>query len=199
MYNSFQIFIPDKNKLTINTNIAFYIPLAFFVTLFLNIRVQPYHGIFTFILIIFAIIYFYLGITRTDRIKPIKGKLEGFILFEKEYLVANNTKIDLSEIQSVQISVGDFIDEIYYKSNLDRLDLQPLASNGTNNWIEYSLQNGVKNKIYFRQEYEAQHESIYPFLRTLIQRKIITLSEVLKILDFESEYNLQSFKDSLKE
>lgn len=199
MYNSFQIFIPDKNKLTINTNIAFYIPLAFFVTLFLNIRVQPYHGIFTFILIIFAIIYFYLGITRTDRIKPIKGKLEGFILFEKEYLVANNTKIDLSEIQSVQISVGDFIGEIYYKSNLDRIDLQPLASSGTNNWIEYSLQNGVKNKIYFRQEYEAQHESIYPFLRTLIQRKIITLSEVLKILDFESEYNLQSFKDSLKE
>ncbi|WP_158729742.1 MULTISPECIES: hypothetical protein [unclassified Flavobacterium] len=199
MYNSFQIFIPDKNKLTINTNIAFYIPLAFFVTLFLNIRVQPYHGIFSFILIIFAIIYFYLGITRTDRIKPIKGKLEGFILFEKEYLVANNTKIDLSEIQSVQISVGDFIGEIYYKSNLDRLDLQPLASNGTNNWIEYCLQNGVKNKIFFRQEYEAQHESIYPFLRTLIQRKIITLPEVLKILDFESEYNLQSFKDSLKE
>ncbi|OUD36657.1 hypothetical protein [Flavobacterium sp. FPG59] len=197
MYNSFQIFIPNKNKLTINNNTAFYIPLAVFVTLFLNIRVQPYHGIFTFILIIFAIIYFYLGMTRTDRIKPIKGKLEGFILFEKEYLVTNNTKIDLSEIQSVQISVGDFIGKIYYKSNLDRLDLQPLASNGTNNWIEYSLQNGVKNKIYFRQEYEAQHESMYPFLRTLIQRKTITLNDVLKILDFESDYNIQSFKESV--
>jgi hypothetical protein len=135
--------------------------------------------------------------TRTDRIKPIKGKLEGFILFEKEYLVTNNTKIDLSEIQSVQISVGDFIGKIYYKSNLDRLDLQPLASNGTNNWIEYSLQNGVKNKIYFRQEYEAQHESMYPFLRTLIQRKTITLNDVLKILDFESDYNIQSFKESV--
>jgi hypothetical protein len=197
MYNSFQIFIPNKNKLTINTNTAFYIPLAVFVTLFLNIRVQPYHGIFTFILIIFAIIYFYLGMTRTDRIKPIKGKLEGFILFEKEYLVTNNTKIDLSEIQSVQISVGDFIGKIYYKSNLDRIDLQPLASNGTNNWIEYSLQNGVKNKIYFRQEFEAQHESMYPFLRTLIQRKTITLNDVLKILYFESDYNIQSFKESV--
>ncbi|QZK90491.1 hypothetical protein K5V07_08265 [Flavobacterium sp. CHNK8] len=199
MYNSFQIFIPNKNKHTLNINIAFYIPLAFFVTLFFNMHVQPYQNIINLILIVFLIVHIYLRVTRTDRIKPIKGKLEGFIVFEKEYLIVNNTKIDLSEIQSIQLSVEDFIGELYSRVNPRSPNLKPLASNGTNNWIEYSLQNGVKNKIYFRQEYEAQHESIYPFLRTLIQRKIITLSEVLKILDFESEYNLQSFKDSLKE
>jgi hypothetical protein len=199
MYNSFQIFIPDKNKHTLNINLAYYTPLAVFVTLFFNIQVQPYHNFINLILIVFLIVHLYLRVTRTDRIKPIEDKLEGFIVFEKECLIVNNTKIDSSEIQSIQISVGDFIGEIYYKSNLRSLNLQPLASNGTNNWIEYCLQNDVKNKIFFRQEYEAQHESIYPFLRTLIQRKTITLNDVLKILDFESEYNLQSFKDSLKE
>jgi hypothetical protein len=197
MYNSFQIFIPDKNKHTLNINLAYYTPLAIFVILFFNIRVQPYQNIINLILIVFLIIHLYLGVTRTDRIKAIKGKLEGIIIFEKEYLIVSNIKIDLSEIQSIQLSVGDFIGEIYYKSNLRSLNLQPIGSNGTNNWIEYGLQNGVKNKIFFRQEYEAQHESMYPFLRALIHRKIITLSDALKILDFESEYNIQSFKKSV--
>lgn len=197
MYNSFQIFIPNNGKFILGTNLTYYPLLAVFIILFLNSRVQPYHGIINVILVVFIFIYLYLGVSRTYRIKPIKGKLEGSILFEKDFLVVNNIKISLSEIQSIKLSVGDFTGELYHRANLRGPNLNPVASNGTNNWIEYDLQNGVKNKIFFKQEYDTQHESIYPFLKTLIQKKIITLAEVLMILDFESDYNIQSFKNSL--
>ena len=196
MYNSFQIFIPDDNKFTLSINLVYYPLLAGFIILFLNLRLEPYHSIINFILIFFAIIYIYLVATRTFRTKPIKGKLEGLILFEKESLVVNNISIDISEIQSIELSVGDFMGELYWY-NYRSPNLNGVASNGTNNWIEYCLKNGVKNKIFFRKEFEAQHETIYPFLKTLIKTNILTLTQVLTIIDFESEYNIQCFKDSL--
>ena len=82
MYNSFQILIPNNGKFILRTNLAYYPLLAVLIILFLNLRVQPYHVIIKVILIIFSIIYLYLGVTRTYRIKPVKGKLEGFIIFE---------------------------------------------------------------------------------------------------------------------
>jgi len=196
MYNSFQIFIPDYNKFTLSINLVYYPLLAVFIILFLNLRLEPYHSIINFILIFFAIIYIYLVATRTYRTKPIKGKLEGLILFEKESLVVNNIRIDISEIQSIELSVGDFMGELYWY-NYRSPNLNGVASNGTNNWIEYCLKNGVNNKIFFRKEFEAQHETIYPFLKTLIKTNILTLTQVLTIIDFESEYNIQCFKDSL--
>ena len=196
MYNSFQIFIPDYNKFTLSINLVYYPLLAVFIILFLNLRLEPYHSIINFILIFFAIIYIYLVATRTFRTKPIKGKLEGLILFEKESLVVNNIRIDISEIQSIELSVGDFMGELYWY-NYRSPNLNGVASNGTNNWIEYCLKNDVKNKIFFRKEFEAQHETIYPFLKSLIKRNILTLEQVLTIIDFESEYNIQCFKDSL--
>lgn len=196
MYNSFQIFIPDYNKFTLSINLVYYPLLAVFIILFLNLLLEPYHSIINFILIFFAIIYIYLVATRTFRTKPIKGKLEGLILFEKESLVVNNIRIDISEIQSIELSVGDFMGELYWY-NYRSPNLNGVASNGTNNWIEYCLKNDVKNKIFFRKEFEAQHETIYPFLKSLIKRNILTLEQVLTIIDFESEYNIQCFKDSL--
>lgn len=196
MYNSFQIFIPDYNKFTLSINLVYYPLLAGFIILFLNLRLEPYHSIINFILIFFAIIYIYLVATRTFRTKPIKGKLEGLIIFEKESLVVNNIRIDISEIQSIELSVGDFMGELYWY-NYRSPNLNGVASNGTNNWIEYCLKNGVNNKIFFRKEFEAQHETIYPFLKTLIKTNILTLTQVLTIIDFESEYNIQCFKDSL--
>ena len=196
MYNSFQIFIPDYNKFTLSINLVYYPLLAGFIILFLNLLLEPYHSIINFILIFFAIIYIYLVATRTFRTKPIKGKLEGLIIFEKESLVVNNISIDISEIQSIELSVGDFMGELYWY-NYRSPNLNGVASNGTNNWIEYCLKNGVNNKIFFRKEFEAQHETIYPFLKTLIKTNILTLTQVLTIIDFESEYNIQCFKDSL--
>lgn len=196
MYNSFQIFIPDDKKFTLSINLVYYPLLAVFIILFLNLRLEPYHSIINFILIIFAIIYIYLVATRTFRTKPIKGKLEGLIIFEKESLVVNNTRIYMSEIQTIELSVRDFMGELY-RYNYRSPNLNGVASNGTNNWIEYCLKNGVNNKIFFRKEFEAQHETIYPFLKTLIKRNVLTLAQVLTIIDFESEYNIQCFKDSL--
>ena len=89
MYNSFQIFIPDYNKFTLSINLVYYPLLAVFIILFLNLRLEPYHSIINFILIFFAIIYIYLGATRPFRTKPIKGKLEGLIIFEKESLACS--------------------------------------------------------------------------------------------------------------
>ena len=149
MYNSFQIFIPDDNKFTLSINLVYYPLLAGFIILFLNLLLEPYHSIINFILIFFAIIYIYLVATRTFRTKPIKGKLEGLILFEKESLVVNNIRIDISEIQSIELSVGDFMGELY-RYNHRSPNLNGVASNGTNNWIEYCLKNGVNNKIFFR-------------------------------------------------
>lgn len=132
------------------------------------------------------------------RIKPIEGELNGKILFETNSLIINQNKIDISEIQSLNI----FVDDYYGKTNLYnstyRHNLNPLASNGTNNWIEYNLITGEKNKLFFQQEYEAQKESIHPFLIALIKRKILSISQVLTILEIEDEYFIQSFMRDLE-
>jgi hypothetical protein len=107
-------------------------------------------------------------------IKPIECELNGKILFEINSLIINQNKIDISKIQSLNLFVGDYYGKTNLYNSTYRHNLNPLASNGTNNWIEYHLNNGETYKLFFQQEYEAQKESIRPFLITLIKSNILS-------------------------
>ncbi len=98
----------------------------------------------------------------------------------------------------VNIFVGDYYGKTNLYNSTYRHNLNPLASNGTNNWIEYHLINGETNKLFFQQEYEAQKESIRPFLIALIKRNILSITQVLAILEIEDEYFIQSFMRELE-
>jgi hypothetical protein len=140
----------------------------------------------------------YLGGYKMYRIKPIEGELNGKIQFETNSLIINQNKIDISEIQLFNIFIGDYYGKTSLYNNTYRYNLNPLASNGTNNWIEYHLINGETNKLFFQQEYEAQKESIRPFLITLIKINILSITQVLTILEIEDEYFIQSFMRELE-
>lgn len=196
MYNSFQIFTPQK-KFRLTTNQIFY--PSFILLLFLNfeIKTQPYHFFLLIILIVQIMITIYVGGYKMYRIKTIESELNGKILFEKYSLIINQNKIDVSEIQSFNIFIGDYYGKTSLYNKTYKYNLNPLASNGTNNWIEYHLINGEINKLFFQQEYEAQKESIRPFLITLIKKNILSITQVLTILEIEDEYFIQSFMREL--
>jgi len=197
MYNSFQIFTPQK-KFRLTTNQIFYPSFIFLLFLFFEIKTQPYHFFLLIILFVQFLISIYLSGYRMYRIKPFEGELNGKILFETNSLIINQNKIDISEIHSLNIFIGDYYGKTNLYNSTYRHNLNPLASNGTNNWIEYHLINGETNKLFFQQEYEAQKESIRPFLIALIKRNILSITQVLTILEIEDEYFIQLFLRELE-
>jgi len=90
MYNSFQIFTPQK-KFRLTTNQIFYPSFIFLLFLFFEIKTQPYHFFLLIILIVQIMITIYVGGYKIYRIKPIEGELNGKILFERNsFLIVRN-------------------------------------------------------------------------------------------------------------
>ncbi|WP_185197403.1 hypothetical protein [Pontibacter sp. Tf4] len=70
----------------------------------------------------------------TNKFRPLKGKLQGVIVFEKDAIMIADQQFALSEISKIEIEAGDWL-------GLEKWD------RGLDNYFENTLSRGVDNKL----------------------------------------------------
>jgi len=154
--NRFTIFIKSNKTIWTNNRVIYTILVSCFSILFFEkyfLQIEKsfsdnfFGGIIVFTLIS-GIILKIIGLTKTE---PLKGKLEGSIIFEKNSIIANGDVFNLEKIKNIEISNDDYYGKIV---NVSRGNFNGALSNGVNNLIKIKLYSG-ENKFYNYQLYNS--------------------------------------------
>lgn len=99
---------------------------------------------FGFLAVSTFIIGIILKFYNLNKIEPLRGKLGGFLSFEKESITADNEIYPIEEVKKIQISNEDYVGRLTHTS---KGNFGPALSNGINNFIVIYFESG-KSKRY---------------------------------------------------
>jgi hypothetical protein len=144
---------------------------------------KPTESFFQWLVIIgmiIGLIFKFKGITQME---PLRGKLDGYLVFEKESINVDGKLYSLNEIKKLKISNDDYSGKLI---NTSKGNIGPALSNGTNNSIIIFLESG-KTKSY---QFELINSNDFQNIRTtLIEyyvKKKIDFWELASILGEKS-------------
>jgi hypothetical protein len=98
----------------------------------------------------FAVCGFIFGLilkfNNLNKIEPLRGKLEGYISFQKESITVGKEIHQIETIRNIKISNDDYIGKLV---NFTKGNLGPALSNGINNSILIFLESNQSRKYQF--------------------------------------------------
>ncbi|RTY86451.1 hypothetical protein [Flavobacterium sp. GT3R68] len=188
MNNSFPIFEPS-NKIFQPTkgNILSLAALAFFIIISVVKNPHPYIKITAVVLVL--VWSFYIT-TNSLRYQSLNGKYEGTLTFNATDLSINERKINISEIKTIHVGTSDYEGKERGSKNIFPM------SNGTNNLLELTLTSGEVIKLFFKINF-MQHESLKPFVISLVKNERISFEKALEVLKLDDDFYINKFKNEL--
>lgn len=112
---------------------------------------------------------FIFGIINSFFNRQLKGKLDGYIIFDPEYIKIENEIYAIQDINSVKFSLKNYKRE-YIGSSNPAIFLENF-SNGVNNLVTIELNNGEIIQCYFQREKENEIMSIHKSLRSYLDNR----------------------------
>lgn len=109
-------------------------------------------------ILFYGLVLKFIGLTK---IESLRGNLEGYLSFEKEFIIVDEEIYFLEKIRSIQIFNDDYSGKLV---NTSKGNLGPALSNGTNNFIIIFLESG-KNKKY---QFEMINSNDFQKSRTIL-------------------------------
>lgn len=150
--------------------------------------------IFQFILIItliISLITMFMGLTQ---VKPLRGKLNGYLVFNENFIEIKEEIFMLENIKKIQISNEDYIG----KRESPRGNFGPCLSNGTNNFIVIFLNSGLTKRF----QYELCHSNDFQKIRSILihyySKEKIDFWELANILGEKSSSEIRDFKKEIE-
>ncbi len=110
---------------------------------------------------------FILKLLGLSKIEPLKGKLDGFLIFDKDFIQAKDDVFPIETIRKIQISNEDYYGKL---ARISGGNFEPALSNGTNNFLV----------IYFES-----------FQTKQIQYELLNSDDFLKIRETLINYHLK--------
>ena len=145
--NKFKLF-KKSNSFYWSTNKLYY--CAIFIVIGLGYLSHQFfksgEKTFQWLLIITLIVGLVLKLKGFTQIEPIRGTLDGDLIFEENSITVDNTFYSLEEINSLKISNDDYNGKLI---RVSKGNIGPALSNGTNNWIIIFSKKSKENKKYF--------------------------------------------------
>ncbi|WP_395074609.1 hypothetical protein [Flavobacterium sp.] len=188
MDNTFEIF-ERNNKLIFFTKGNILIGL-FIISYFTSSQFKSVEFIFRIITVLIIIISYYYFYTQHKRYQILNGKFTGNIIFNKNDLVYNNRKIVVTEIKKIYLRTSDYRGK---ETDSFRNMFTTRMSNGTNNLLDLTLKSDEQIKCFFKIEF-MQHESLKPFVISLLKNNSINFQSVLDILHLDEDYKVNLFQ-----
>jgi hypothetical protein len=120
--------------------------ILFFKQKVLNIESNIFDKIFAGIIVCFFMSGLVTKLKGFSQIEPIDGKLEGYLIFEKEAIIVGDEIYPIEKIRTIKISNDDYSGAF---KNISKGNLGPALSNGTNNFIVIYLVSGESKRYQF--------------------------------------------------
>lgn len=112
----------------------------------LNLEKNFFDTIFIWLAVSTSMFAVILKFYNLDKIEALRGKLEGYLLFEKESIIVGNEVFPIEKIRTIKISNDDYSGGL---KNISKGNLGPALSNGTNNFILIYFESGESKKYQF--------------------------------------------------
>jgi len=143
------------------------------------------------IVMIAGILLKFKGFTE---IEPLRGNLEGDLIFEKESLIVNKKQYLLDEIHKIQISNDDYIGKLI---NFTQGNIVPALSNGTNNHLIIFLKSKETIKVFFELINSNDFQKAKPILIEYYLKKKIDFEELKYVLGEKSLQDIRELKEEI--
>jgi hypothetical protein len=142
---------------------------------------------------IIGLIFKFKGITQ---IEPLRGKLDGYLVFEKESMNIDGKLYPLNEINKIKISNDDYSGKLIHTS---KGNIGPALSNGTNNSIIIFLKSKETIYVLFELINSNDFQNIRPILIEYYLKGKIDFDEIKNLLGAKSSSEIRELKDEIAE
>lgn len=160
----------------------------FFFEYFSDLIIDVFSILFS---LYFLIYIFYVQIGNIFRRENIAYNIIGKLHFKDDSIMVLNNRIDLFEIDSIEISSFDFEGKSRFTNNL----YFPTVSLGINNSLTICFKNGVVERYQFKLIYETQ---LYTFRKELVHYYKLGLIRELNLHDILGNQSFESKSDFRK-
>ena len=138
-----------------------------------------------------GIFYKFKGLTE---IEPLRGTLEGNLIFEKESIIINNKHYSLDEINKIQISNDDYIGKLIHISSGH---IGSSLSNGTNNYLVIFLKSKETIKVFFELINSNDFQKTKTILIEYYLKGKIDFDELIYVLGEKSSSDIRELKEEI--
>lgn len=128
------------------------------------------------------------------KIEPLRGTLDGDLVFEKDSITINSEPHSLDEINKIKISNDDYTGKLinYTKGNVG-----PALSNGTNNYLVIFLKSKETIKVFFELINSNDFQKIKPILIEYYLKGKMDFDEMTYVLGEKSRSDLREIKEEI--
>lgn len=183
-------FYWSKNKVLYSIMIACLI-IYFFKVEILKIENNNFDNVVLVILIAtlwIGIVLKFIGFTKTE---PLNGKLEGFLIIDKNSININNRGFQFEEIKSIEISNDDYYGKLV---GISKGNFNGALSNGVNNYIKIKLYSGEIIINYFELYYANDFQKLRNELINFYLNGKIEFENLASVLGEKSKKEINELK-----
>ena len=152
---------------------------------------------YAFITIIVFILFYaaYYKISEFMQVEPLGGILDGHLIFENEYIQANDEIFHMEEIRKMKISNNDYEGKLINITGT----FGPNISNGINNYIILFLESGKNKKFQFQMSDSNNLQDIRTILIGYYLKKKIDFWEIANVLGEKSTSEIANFTKEIEQ
>ncbi|MCF6129065.1 hypothetical protein L1S35_05220 [Flavobacterium sp. AS60] len=129
------------------------------------------------------------------RYEPIRGKFEGYLIFEKEKITVCEEIYPIEKIRTIKISNDDYSGKLV---NTSKGNLGPALSNGTRNFIVIFFESGESKRYQFEQINGNDFQKVRQELISYYLNGKIEFDEVANVLGEKSRSEVAEFKTEIE-
>ena len=195
--NRFSIFIKSKKNYW-SVNKIYYCALFSILGLgYISQQIlKPTELFFPWLAIIGMIIGLILKFKGLTQIEPIRGKLEGYLVFEKESINIDGKLYLLDEIKKIRLTNDDYSGKLI---NTSKGNIGPALSNGTNNSIIIFLTSKETIQSHFELINSNDFQNIKTILIEYYLKEKIDFDELKNLLGVKNREETRELKEEITE
>jgi hypothetical protein len=132
--------------------------------------------------IVFIITIFFI-ITSFSTYEPLNGALNGEIKFNNDGIIVATKVFELKDIANLDFGFNDFYGQKIirgYKS------VNPILSQGVNNYVTFTDNNNEEQVIYFQLKAKDEYKSLSPFINEAIKLKKMQFKQGIDLVGIEN-------------
>jgi hypothetical protein len=193
--NRFSIFIKSKKNYW-SVNKIYYCALFSILGLgYISQQIlKPTELFFQWLAIIGMIIGLILKFKGLTQIEPIRGQLEGYLVFEKESINIDGKLYLLDEIKKIRLTNDDYSGKLI---NTSKGNIGPALSNGTNNSIIIFLSSKETIQSHFELINSNDFQNIKTILLEYYLKEKIDFDELKNLLGVKNREETRELKEEI--
>jgi hypothetical protein len=141
---------------------------------------------------IFGVILKFYNIGKFE---PIRGKFEGYLIFEKDKITVCEEIYPIEKIRTIKISNDDYSGKLV---NTSKGNLGPALSNGTRNYIIIYFESGESKRYQFELINADDFQKVRQELISYYLNGKIEFDEVANVLGEKSRSEIAEFKTKIE-